>query len=278
MPLSGRLSVCFHAAPPHCARPNTTLFGLRVCPQTPGRLKFPTSLCGVLVFWLPSRPPLPSAAFRRRHRRRRLRSPTHPHPLHIYISPPSHTYSSISSSSPLPVISSQQITILILFTSPTHIISTDHHPHQHHQLLQACASSHTPLRFGVCCLARARRSTQSPQKGLLRALSPLVPLAVLVAGAVSRASRRGCGARCRRWCRWLPSAWQAHSPKPPEGVAARVVAAGAAGCPLAALALSRASSSSLLPLISSQQITIHTNTISPVSHPTEHHSFVSTAR
>ena len=58
------------------------------------------------------------------------------------------------------------------------------------------------------CL-RGRRSIQSLQKGLRRALSPLVPLAAFrVAGAVSRASRRACGARCRRWCRLL-SSWQA---------------------------------------------------------------------
>ena len=80
------------------------------------------------------------------------------------------------------------------------------------------------------CLPRGRRSIQSLQKGLRRALSPLLPLAVLVAGAVARASRRACGARCRRWCRWLPAAWQAQYPEPPEGAAARVVAAGAAGC------------------------------------------------
>ena len=111
---------------------------------------------------------------------------------------------------------------------------------------------------GAAGCLRGRRSTQSVQKGLRRALSPLVTLAVFVAGAVPRASRRGCGARCRRWCRclpsawqaqypepprrdcgagcrrWcrcLPSAWQAQYPEPPEGPAARVVAAGAAGCP-----------------------------------------------
>ena len=84
---------------------------------------------------------------------------------------------------------------------------------------------------GAAGCPRGRRSTQSLQKGLRRVLSPLVvPLAVLVAGAVPRASRRGCGARCRRWCR-LPSSWQAQYPEPLEGAAARVVAAGAAGCP-----------------------------------------------
>ena len=72
-----------------------------------------------------------------------------------------------------------------------------------------------------------------------------------MAGAVSRAARRVCGARCRRWapvsvceagavsrgsrrvlargvaagCRSL-SVWQAQYPEPLEGVAARGVAAG----------------------------------------------------
>ena len=71
---------------------------------------------------------------------------------------------------------------------------------------------------------------RASQNGLRRGLSPLVPLpAFRVAGAVSRASRRACGARCRRWCRWM-SSWQARYPEPPEGPAARVVAAGAAAC------------------------------------------------
>ena len=78
---------------------------------------------------------------------------------------------------------------------------------------------------GAAGCLRGRRSTQSLQKGLRRALSAVF----LVAGAVPRASRRGCGAGCRRWCRWL-SSWQAQYPEPPEGAAARVVAAGAAGC------------------------------------------------
>ena len=95
---------------------------------------------------------------------------------------------------------SQQITILILFTFPTHIIST----------------------FRV-----AGTASRASRQGLRRALSPLVPLAFfLVAGAVARASRKGCGARCRRWL----SSWQAQYPEPPEGAAARVVAAGAACC------------------------------------------------
>ena len=97
------------------------------------------------------------------------------------------------------------------------------------------------------CPPRGRRSTQSLQKGLRRALSPLVPLAALrVAGAVPRALRRGCGARCRRWCRLSPTH---HHPlhiyiSPPSHT------------------YSSTSSSSPLPLTSSQQITIHTNTIS----------------
>ena len=71
------------------------------------------------------------------------------------------------------------------------------------------ASRRLAARVVAAGCPRGRRSSQSLQKGLRRALSPLVPLAVCVAGAVSRASRRACGARCRRWCRWLPSAWQA---------------------------------------------------------------------
>ena len=134
---------------------------------------------------------------------------------------------------------------IILFTSPTHIISTDHHPHplhlshsyhlniprwqaQYPEPLEGAAAR--VVAAGAAGCPRGRRSTQSLQKGLRRALSPLVPLAVfLVAGAVPRASRRGCGARCRRWCRLL-SLWQAQYPEPPEGAAARVVAAGAACC------------------------------------------------
>ena len=140
--------------------------------------------------------------------------------LHLDTSPPSHTYSSTSSSSssssPLPLT-------IILFASTYH-----HHPHTHTAPEGAAARV-----VAACCPPRGRRSTQSLQKGLRRALSPLVPLAVLaVAGALSRVFGRGCGARCRRWCRLLPSAWQAHAPEPPDGAAARVVAAGAAGCPL----------------------------------------------
>ena len=81
-------------------------------------------------------------------------------------------------------------------------------------------------RWAPLSLCSGRRSTQSLQKGLRRALSPLGPPRSLqwqaqypeppegaaarvvaagppslsaVAGAVPRASRRGCGARCRRW-------------------------------------------------------------------------------
>ena len=99
---------------------------------------------------------------------------------------------------------------------------------------------------GPLALCSGRRSTQSLQKGLRRAWSPLGPSLFAVAGAVPRASRRDCGARGRRWapcgsvryCHWDlqsngaaggPAArlqWQAQYPEPPEGPAARVVAAG----------------------------------------------------
>ena len=180
-------------------------------------LLFPTSLCGVLVFWLPSRPPPRTAAAA-------ATCPTHHHPLTQSVlstsTSLSHACPHQSSCSHVHSTTLTHIQLhIILFTSPTHIISTDHHPHP----LHLSHSYHLNI-------PRGRRSTQSLQKGLRRALSPLVPLAVLVAGAVPRASRRGCGARCRRWCRWL-SSWQAQYPEPPEGAAARVVAAGTSGCP-----------------------------------------------
>ena len=55
-------------------------------------------------------------------------------------------------------------------------------------------------RWSPLTLCKGRRSTQSLQKGLLRALSPLGPPRSLQwqAQSVPRASRRGCGARCRR--------------------------------------------------------------------------------
>ena len=125
---------------------------------------------------------------------------------------------------------------------------------------------------GPLALCSGRRSTQSLQKGLRRAWSPLGPSLFAVAGAVPRASRRDCSARSRRWApcspqcletaegpaarvvaagplalcsgrrstqslqkglrrAWSPLAprslqWQAQYPEPPEGTAARVVAAG----------------------------------------------------
>ena len=117
-----------------------------------------------------------------------------------------------------------------------------------------------PLRFCalVPFLFAKQCSVQRLQKGLRRAWSLLGPSLSAVAGAVPRASRRDCGARGRRWapcssvrychcdlqsnavsrdCRracgargrcWAPRSlqWQAQYPEPPEGTAARVVAAG----------------------------------------------------
>ena len=117
-----------------------------------------------------------------------------------------------------------------------------------------------PLRFcALLPLGFAKQcSVQRLQKGLRRAWSPLGPSLSAVAGAVPRASRRDCGARGRRWApcgsvrychwdlqsnavsrdcrracgargrRWAPRSlqWQAQYPEPPEGTAARVVAAG----------------------------------------------------
>ena len=102
-------------------------------------------------------------------------------------------------------------------------------------------------------LCSGRRSTQSLQKGLRRALSPLGPLALCsgrrstqslqngaaarvvaagppslsaVAGAVPRASRKGLRRALSPLGPPRSLQWQAQYPEPPEGAAARVVAAG----------------------------------------------------
>ena len=98
--------------------------------------------------------------------------------------------------------------------------------HSLHSLTHSTHSLHplTPLTHSLTRddshhfnIPRRRRSTRASRQGLRRALSPLMPLAhFLVAGTVPRASRRGCGARCRRWCRLLSSSWQAQSPEPSQ--------------------------------------------------------------
>ena len=93
---------------------------------------------------------------------------------------------------------------------------------------------------------------EPPEGAAARVVAAGPPSLSAVAGAVPRASRRGCGARCRRWaplalCSGRRSTqslqkglrralsplgpprslkWQAQYPEPPEGSAARVVAAG----------------------------------------------------
>ena len=91
-------------------------------------------------------------------------------------------------------------------------------------------SSHTTHH---AVLLRGRRSTESLLKELLRAWSPLGaagPRAgFCVAGAVQRASWRSCCALGRRWAplgRAVAFAWQVQYREPPEGAAARLVAAG----------------------------------------------------
>ena len=55
-------------------------------------------------------------------------------------------------------------------------------------------------RWAPLALCSGRRSTQSLQKGAAaRVVAAGPPSLSAVAGAVPRASRRGCGARCRRW-------------------------------------------------------------------------------
>ena len=90
------------------------------------------------------------------------------------------------------------------------------------------------------CLC-GRRSTWSLQKGLRRAWSPWAAAPVCVAGAILRASRKGCGARVagavlgasRKGCGApgrLLSVWQAQYSEPLERVAARLVAVGRGCC------------------------------------------------
>ena len=99
---------------------------------------------------------------------------------------------------------------------------------------------------------------QRLQKGLRRALSPLGPplspqaqypeppegaAASLsaVAGAVPRASRRGCGARCRRWAPLALCSGRRSTQSLQNGAAARVVAAGPPSLSAVAGAVPRAS-------------------------------------
>ena len=88
-------------------------------------------------------------------------------------------------------------------------------------------------RWAARWLLRGRRSTESLLKELLRAWAPLGAAGprggFCMAGAVQRASWRSCCALGRRWAplgRAVAFAWQAQYREPPEGAAARLVAAG----------------------------------------------------
>ena len=107
---------------------------------------------------------------------------------------------------------------------------TYHSKHTKNTPLITHHSSHTTHH---AVLLRGRRSTESLLKELLRAWSPLGaagPRAgFCVAGAVQRASWRSCCALGRRWAplgRAVAFAWQVQYREPPEGAAARLVAAG----------------------------------------------------
>ena len=231
---------------------------------------FPTSLCGVLVLLaaippasvLPSlRPPRPLLHSSFAH------SLTHSLIHHSLTHSLTHSHT--------------QHKISPLTHSLTHSLTLTHSLSLTHSLTHSITDS------GSLC------SVQRLQKGLRRAWSPLGPSLSAVAGAVLRGSRRGCGARGRRWApcgsvrychcdlqsngceshcngcgqdvrtlclcttaivisivsltpalsavsrdcrracgargrRWAPRSlqWQAQYPGPPEGAAARVVAAG----------------------------------------------------
>ena len=69
------------------------------------------------------------------------------------------------------------------------------------------------------CSARVVASTQSLQKGLRRALSPLGPhLSLQWQAQYPEPPEWGCGARCRRWAPPLSLQWQAQYPEPPESL------------------------------------------------------------
>ena len=82
-------------------------------------------------------------------------------------------------------------------------------------------------RWAPLALCSGRRSTQSLQNGAAaRVVAAGPPSLSAVAGAVPRASRKGLRRALSPLGPPRSLQWQAHYPEPPEGAAARVVAAG----------------------------------------------------
>ena len=196
---------------------------------------FPTSLCGVLVFWLASRPHppvLPSS------------SPpppsTHTHSLTHSLTH-SHSQASAETSS---------LTHSLIHTTHSITDETAEGPAVSRDCRRACGARGRRWAGSLRSVQRLRRAW-SP----LGRLSPQCPetaegpaARVVAAGpalsAVSRDCRRACGARGRRWAGSLHSVQRLHEglrrawsplgrlspqcPETAEGPAARVVAAGPA--------------------------------------------------
>ena len=223
---------------------------------------FPTSLCGVLVFRsAPAAPPPPPASPPQDHSSHTIHhtpSITHHSPLitlhsshtthhtpfitHIHHRPfithhSSHTIhhtplithhsSHTIHHTPLDTHHSSHTTHHTPFithhsTHTTHHIPlvTDHSSHTtHHIPLKTHHSSHTTHHIPLI----THHSSHTTHH------TPLITRCFCVAGAVQRASWRSCCALGRRWAplgRALAFAWQAQYREPPEGAAARLVAAG----------------------------------------------------
>ena len=206
---------------------------------------FPTSLCGVLVL-LAGIPPASAGPSFRPPRPLLRRSFTHTpsslthslthsvtHSLHSLthsLHSLTHSFTSLTHSLTHSPHSLTPLTPLTQSThSLTHSFTHTHNTRSHHSLTHSITDSGSlrsvqrlqMVAAGPLALCSGRRSTQSLQKGLRRAWSPLGPSLFAVAGAVPRASRRDCGARGRRWAPCSPQCLETA-----EGPAARVVAAG----------------------------------------------------
>ena len=186
---------------------------------------FPTSLCGVLVFWLASRP--------------------HPPVLPSVLLAPSSVHSLTHSLT-------HSLHSLHSFHSLTHSLTHTPLTHSTHSLTHSL--THTPRacdcrrgcgarcrRWAPLSLCSGRRSTQSLQKGLRRALSPLGPPRSLQWQAQHPEPPEGAAAHVVAAGPPRSLQWQAQYPEPPEGAAARVVAAGPPSLSAVAGAVPRAS-------------------------------------
>ena len=209
------------------------LYGARLCSL------FPTSLCGVLVFFgcHPARPPVLASFVLLSSIRPSLTHTSDLFAEHTIISSShTHTHSSCHLTSHIHThkqtshISHSHTQHNYLISSHTHTLSLSSHHLTHTHTLLLISHIHSQLHLFALLVTphirSGRRSLQRLQKGLQRALSPLGarlspqwpaqspqtaeeaaarvvaaggPAPSAVANAVSRDCRRGCGARCRRW-------------------------------------------------------------------------------